>query len=135
MLDELWNHAQSPRFAPHERAVLAAAVAITREPRALPDPVWEQLREHFDDGQIVEIVCVIGLFNYFNRVNNALQIELTTKGAAMERDFNRVADGIEDDPHHDVAESATEPAQTDESSRIDEDMESIAESQEGNVER
>ncbi len=77
MLDELWDHARSERFGPRERAALAAAVAITREPRGLPDPVWAKLREHFDDGQIVEILCTIGLFNYFNRLNNALQIELT----------------------------------------------------------
>ncbi len=77
-LDELWNHARSERFSPRERAALAAAVAITREPRGLPDPVWSELREHFDDGEIVEILCTIGLFNYFNRVNNALQIEPTT---------------------------------------------------------
>ena len=50
---------------------------MTREPRALPDAVWQDLRRHYDDGQIVEIVCTIGLFNYFNRVNNTLQIEVT----------------------------------------------------------
>ena len=77
MLDELWDHARSERFTEAERAALAAAVAMTREPRAMPDAVWDGLRKHFDDGQIVEIICTIGLFNYFNRVNNALQIEVT----------------------------------------------------------
>ena len=78
MLDELWDYARSDRFSAAERAALAAAVAITREPRAMPDAVWADLRKHFDDGEIVEIICTIGLFNYFNRVNNALQIEITT---------------------------------------------------------
>ncbi|MBV9277964.1 MAG: hypothetical protein JOZ97_06985 [Candidatus Eremiobacteraeota bacterium] len=77
MLDELWDYARSERFTKAERAALAAAVAMTREPRAIPDAVWDDLRKHFDDGQIVEIVCTIGLFNYFNRVNNALRIEIT----------------------------------------------------------
>ncbi len=77
MLDELWDYARSERFSAAERAALAAAVAMTREPRAMPESVWEGLRNHFDDGQIVEIICTIGLFNYFNRVNNALQIEVT----------------------------------------------------------
>ena len=76
-MDELWNFANSERFSAAEKSALATAVALTREPRALPDPVWNALREHFDDGEIVEIVCSIGLFNYFNRVNNALQIEVT----------------------------------------------------------
>ena len=77
MLDELWDYARSERFSSAERAALVAAVVMTREPRAMPDAVWEGLRQHFDDGQIVEIICTIGLFNYFNRVNNALQIEIT----------------------------------------------------------
>ena len=77
MLDELWDYARSERFTAAERAALAAAVAMTREPRAMPDAVWNDLRRHFDDGEIVEIICTIGLFNYFNRVNNALQVEIT----------------------------------------------------------
>jgi alkylhydroperoxidase family enzyme len=77
MLDELWDFANNPKFTPAERAALAAAVAITREPRGLPEPVWLDLRKHFDDGEIVEILCAIGLFNYFNRINNALQMEVT----------------------------------------------------------
>ncbi|GAC1657159.1 MAG: hypothetical protein NVS9B12_09120 [Vulcanimicrobiaceae bacterium] len=77
MLDGLWEYASSPRFSGAERAALAAAVALTREPRGLPDAVWEELRKHYDDGEIVEIICSIGLFNYFNRFNNALQVELT----------------------------------------------------------
>ena len=77
MLDELWDYARNPKFTDAERAALDAAVAMTREPRGLPDSVWDGLRKHYDDGQIVEIVCAIGLFNYFNRVNNALQTEVT----------------------------------------------------------
>lgn len=82
MLDELWDYARSEKFSAPERAALAAAVAMTREPRALPDPVWDELRKHFDDGQIVEIVCTVGLFNYFNRVNNALQVEVTNTSSS-----------------------------------------------------
>ncbi len=76
-VDDLSNFAKSPRFSAAEKAALGAAVAITREPRGLPDGLWDALRKHFDDGQIVEIICSIGLFNYFNRLNNALQIEIT----------------------------------------------------------
>ncbi len=77
MLDELWDFARNPKFTDAERAALAAAVAITREPRGLPESVWQDLRNHFDDGEIVEILCAVGLFNYFNRFNNALQMEVT----------------------------------------------------------
>ena len=72
-LAELGDFARSERFAPGERAALAAAVALTREPRALPQAVREQLELHYDGGEIVEIVAAIGLYNYLTRANNALR--------------------------------------------------------------
>ncbi len=37
-------------------------------------------KRNFDDGQIVELAAVIGLFNYFNRFNDALRVEITKPG-------------------------------------------------------
>jgi hypothetical protein len=51
----------------------------------------------------------------------------------MEQDATRPAQGIEDDPRHDLSQSATDPTQTAESNRVDDDMESIAEAQEGDI--
>jgi len=73
-LDDLGGYARSPRFDPAERAALAAAVSLTREPRALPDGLWKDLQAHFDDGECVEIIATIGFYNYVNRLGNALQI-------------------------------------------------------------
>ena len=72
-LEALGDFASSPRFTPAERAALAAAVALTREPRALPAPVTEELERFYDAGEIVEIVAAIGLHNYVTRVSNALR--------------------------------------------------------------
>ena len=71
-LDDLTNYARSERFSPAERAALAAAVAVTREPRALPPAVRDALEEHYDAGEIVEIVAAIGLTNYLTRASNVL---------------------------------------------------------------
>ena len=38
---------------------------------------YEALKDHWSPAQIVEITCVIGLFNYFNRIANALDIPPT----------------------------------------------------------
>jgi len=73
-LDDLGDYARSPHFDVAERAALAAAVSLTREPRALPDNLWNDLRAHFDAGECVEIVATIGFYNYINRLGNALQI-------------------------------------------------------------
>lgn len=72
-LAELGEYASSERFSAAERAALAAAVALTREPRALPEPVRAQLAEHYSRVQIVEIVAVVGLYNYLTRASNALR--------------------------------------------------------------
>ncbi len=72
-LDELGDFARSERFSPSERAALAATVALTREPRALPQGLRDQLELHYDSGEIVEIVAAIGLHNYLTRANNALR--------------------------------------------------------------
>lgn len=71
-LDDLTDYARSERFSPAERAALAAAVALTREPRALPPAVRADLEAHYDAGEIVEIVAAIGLTNYLSRASNAL---------------------------------------------------------------
>jgi alkylhydroperoxidase family enzyme len=36
--------------------------------------LWDELQAHFDDGEIVELASVIGLFNFFNRYADALRI-------------------------------------------------------------
>jgi alkylhydroperoxidase family enzyme len=41
------------------------------------DELWNRLKQYYDDGQIIEIASAIGLFNYFNRVNDVLRMELT----------------------------------------------------------
>ncbi len=74
-LATLGDFARSPLFSPAERAALSATVALTREPRALPPPVWEALRAHYDEGGCVEIVAAIGLNNYLSRVVNALRLQ------------------------------------------------------------
>lgn len=75
LLNALWDNAQSDLYSDAQKVALAAAVALTREPRGLPDALWNDLRKHYDDGQIVELLCVIGFANYLDRVSNALQTE------------------------------------------------------------
>ena len=79
-LNDLWEFARSERYTQAERAALSAAVALSREPRALPPAVWEALRAHFDREQIVEILSAIGAINYLARVRNAIDTETPASG-------------------------------------------------------
>ncbi|HEY9179641.1 MAG TPA: carboxymuconolactone decarboxylase family protein [Candidatus Baltobacteraceae bacterium] len=76
-LNALWNFAASDLFTDAQKAALSAAVALTREPRGLPDAVWNQLRAEYDDGQIIEVLSTISAINALNRISNALRTEIT----------------------------------------------------------
>lgn len=71
-LDDLTDFARSPHFTDAERAALSVAVALTREPRALPPPLRTELERHFAPDQVVEAIALVGLYNYINRASNAL---------------------------------------------------------------
>ena len=64
-------------FTPAERAALTLAERMTTDAHGVDEEVWAELRTHWDEGQIVELAAVIGLFNYFNRFNDALQVPMT----------------------------------------------------------
>ncbi len=64
-------------FSDREIVALELADRMAESGHAVSDELWFRLKEHFDDGQIVELVSVIGLFNYFNRVNDTLRTEIT----------------------------------------------------------
>jgi alkylhydroperoxidase family enzyme len=62
-------------FSPAERAALAFADAMT-EDITVPDQVFEPLRDHFDEPQIVELAVLIGSYNMHTRVFMALEADL-----------------------------------------------------------
>ena len=64
-------------FDEREKAALRLAEIETRDPHSFDDEHWADLRKHFDEGEIIELVAAIGLFNYFNRVNDILRMEPT----------------------------------------------------------
>jgi alkylhydroperoxidase family enzyme len=64
-------------FGPREQAALKFAESLTLHSNNVSDELFASVRQHFTEGEVVEIAAVAGLFNYFNRFNNALQMEPT----------------------------------------------------------
>ena len=64
----------SPLFTELEKLVLDYAVAVTRTPVDVSDELFAQLREHFDEAQLVELTHAIALENLYGRFNLALGI-------------------------------------------------------------
>ena len=69
-LHDLSNYATSANFSESERAALAVAVALTREPRALPENLRNALVSLCGDDGFEEVVATVGLFNYLTRLHN-----------------------------------------------------------------
>ncbi len=59
-----------------ERLVRDYAVQVTERPQYMRDAIFEELRAHFSEAQIVELTLRIALCGFFNRFNDALQIEI-----------------------------------------------------------
>ena len=81
--DQLASLAEWPQrsdFTPAEKAALRLAETVTRDAHALSDEQFAELRGFYSEGEIVELLCAIGLFNYFNRFNDALRMEPTKPG-------------------------------------------------------
>ncbi|MGZ4899875.1 MAG: carboxymuconolactone decarboxylase family protein [Candidatus Angelobacter sp.] len=76
-IKDLANFEQRPDFTEKEKSALRLAERVTRDAHTVDDQLWSELRTHFDEGEIIELLAAIGLFNYFNRFNDALQMEPT----------------------------------------------------------
>ncbi|MGH9412299.1 MAG: carboxymuconolactone decarboxylase family protein [Terriglobales bacterium] len=79
-LDRLDQFEQLPLLDEPAKTALRFAERMTRDSNAVDDGLYALLRQHFDEAAIVEIAAVVGLFNYFNRFNNVLQMEPTRPG-------------------------------------------------------
>jgi len=56
---------------------LRYAELVTESGHSVSDSDYAKLADHWNDGELVEITMVIGLFSYFNRFNDALNVEIT----------------------------------------------------------
>ncbi len=59
-----------------ERTAIELAEALTLRAHNIPEELWTRLRQHYDEGETVEIAAVAALFNGFNRFNDALEVEV-----------------------------------------------------------
>jgi uncharacterized peroxidase-related enzyme len=71
-LDHIWEYASHPSFSPAEKAVLDFAVAASSVPNAVDEDIANNLRQYWDEGEIVEIAGVVALFGYLNRWNDSM---------------------------------------------------------------
>jgi uncharacterized peroxidase-related enzyme len=57
-----------------DRLVRDYAVQVTEKPQYMHDAMFDELKRHFSESQIVELTLRTALCGFFNRFNDALQI-------------------------------------------------------------
>ena len=81
-LDNIWDYKTHPAFSDAERAALDFSLAASQVPNAVDADIQKRLHEHWDEGEIVEMLGVISLFGYLNRWNDSMGT--TLEGDAIE---------------------------------------------------
>ncbi|MCZ6628848.1 MAG: carboxymuconolactone decarboxylase family protein [SAR324 cluster bacterium] len=67
---------QVPQFDEVDTLVRDFAVQVTTKAQYMGNAIFEDLRKHFSEEQIVELTLRTALCGFFNRFNDALQIEI-----------------------------------------------------------
>jgi uncharacterized peroxidase-related enzyme len=75
-LAAVWDYAHSDLFTVPERVALDFALAAASQPNAVTDHLFAQLRAHWSEAQIVEILGVVAMFGFLNRWNDTMATPL-----------------------------------------------------------
>lgn len=85
-LDNIWEYRTHPAFNEAERAALDFSLAASQVPNAVNAEIKQRLYQHWDEGEIVEMLGVISLFGYLNRWNDSMGTDIET-GAVESADL------------------------------------------------
>lgn len=86
----IWEYKGSPHFTDAEKAAFDFALAAASVPNAVTPEIAAELKRHWTDDEIVEILGVIALFGYLNRWNDSMATTLESIGiAAGQRNLSK----------------------------------------------
>lgn len=72
----IWEYKTHPCFSAAERAAFDLSIAASQVPNGVNDEIAEEMRKHWNEGEIVEILGVVALFGYLNRWNDSMGTQL-----------------------------------------------------------
>jgi len=75
-MENIWEYRTHHAFSEAERSALDFALASSTIPNSVDDNIAENLRNYWNEGEIVEILGVIALFGFLNRWNDSMGTEL-----------------------------------------------------------
>lgn len=74
-VDQALDYENHPEFDDIDKLVVEYTIAVTNTPQRIRERMFERLRQHFSEAQIVELTMRIALCGFFNRFNDALMID------------------------------------------------------------
>ena len=84
-VDAIWSYQTSPLYSQAERVALDFAIAASSVPNAVDDLLFDRMREHWSDDDIVEITSVVSLFGFMNRWNDTMATPLEEEAVEVGR--------------------------------------------------
>ena len=78
-IQAVWEFRTSDLFSARERAALEVAYKAGMTPNETSDEDFDNLKSHFSDQAIIEIVSVISMYGFLNRWNSTLKTQLEAK--------------------------------------------------------
>ncbi len=86
-LAAIWEYQTHPLFSEAERVALDLAAAGGSVPNMASDDMFLQMRKHWTEEQIVEIVAVISVFGFLNRWNDTMGTPLEDEPIGVGKKF------------------------------------------------
>ncbi|MCX7198426.1 MAG: hypothetical protein NTW37_10735 [Proteobacteria bacterium] len=74
--DAIWEFRTSPLYTEAERVALDFAIAAASQPNDVTDELMDRMKQHWSEGQIVEIAATVSLFGFMNRWNDSMATPL-----------------------------------------------------------
>lgn len=74
-MTELARYKESDRFTDVEKAAIEYAEHLSRTPANVPDELFQTLRSHLDERQLVELTATIAWENFLGRFNRGFDVQ------------------------------------------------------------
>jgi len=89
-VEAIWEFRTHELFNEKERAALEFAIAAASVPNGVDNKNFGELRKHFDEEEVIEIMSVIAMFGWYNRWNDSMATVLEEEPLAFAQDSLKV---------------------------------------------
>ena len=95
-VEALWEYQTSPLFSEAERAAFDFAIAAVQIPNAVSDEHFQQLKEHYTEDEIVELMGPLMHTAFLNRWNDTMGTQLKKLRLVLVRRIYKMPGGMQE---------------------------------------